>query len=175
MLPHYMMKCPAWRMMSPNSKALLIEVWMRHNGSNNGEISYSVREAEDIGLSRSVAARCFDELVEHGFLRVSRGAGFDQKRMARLWTLTAEPVGEARATKDYMSWVPSGDAPQYIMQSRRRDRQSHLRDYSPPSATILPPTVPPAGLSGQNQDEQQSLPWDAYSIPRGVGNRRAGS
>ena len=44
-LPHYMLKAPAWRSMTPNAKALLIDVWQRYNGTNNGEIGYSVREA----------------------------------------------------------------------------------------------------------------------------------
>jgi hypothetical protein len=56
-LPHYMLKSPAWKLLSPNAKALLLEVWARHNGVNNGEISYAVREAAAIGMHHSTASR----------------------------------------------------------------------------------------------------------------------
>src|SRR6266446_6614469 len=85
-LPHYMLRSPAWKTLPPDAKALLIDVWMRHNVMNNGEISYSVREAGQIGLSRSVAARMFLVLVQRGFLEVRRNSTFTLKtKEARLW------------------------------------------------------------------------------------------
>ena len=41
MLPHYLIKSQAWRTMPALAKALLLEVWVRYNGANNGEISFS--------------------------------------------------------------------------------------------------------------------------------------
>jgi hypothetical protein len=64
LLPHVMLKSPAWKSLSPNARALLLEVWARHN--DNGEISYAVREADAIGMHHSTASRAFDELVEKG-------------------------------------------------------------------------------------------------------------
>src|SRR6266567_4554704 len=102
-LPHHLLRCPAWVTMSPRAKALLLHLWERHNGVNNGEISYSIREADEIGISSSAAARALRELIGRGFLRVARDARFTIKtRLARTWTITAEPVGSERATKDYM-------------------------------------------------------------------------
>jgi hypothetical protein len=63
-LPHYMLRSPAWKTLPADAKALLIAVWERHNGMNNGEISYSVREAKEIGLSKSVTARMGTERSE---------------------------------------------------------------------------------------------------------------
>lgn len=104
-LDHYMLKSGAWMSMSPPAKALLIQLWVRFNGQNNSEISFSVREAGGIGLSRSVAGRAFDELQERGFLKVRRQSSFNLKsRQARTWTLTALAVGSTPATKDFMRW-----------------------------------------------------------------------
>lgn len=96
--------------MSPTAKAVLLDVWERHNGRNNGEISYSVREAEAIGVSRSAAARAFNELLQRGFLKVGRNSSFTLKtKEARTWELTAEPTGQeagVKASRDYMTWSP---------------------------------------------------------------------
>src|SRR6266568_5114699 len=62
-LPHHLLRCPAWVTMSPRAKALLLHLWERHNGVNNGEISYSIREADEIGISSSAAARALRELI----------------------------------------------------------------------------------------------------------------
>jgi hypothetical protein len=129
---------------------------------NNGEISYGVREAEEIGMAKSVSARMFKVLVERGFLVVTRDSAFRIKcRDARLWRLTAERCGEERATKDFMRWSAKGGngAGKIKQQSHQRDTQSLHRDsdgqrkkitcFSPSSGTVEPnfdsPTVPPAG------------------------------
>ena len=57
MLPHWMLKSPAWRVLSPTGKAVLLHLWKRHNGTNNGQIVYRCRDAEPIGVSSSTVAR----------------------------------------------------------------------------------------------------------------------
>lgn len=52
MLPHYMLRTLAWLTLSPNAKAVLLHLWQRHNGSNNGDIVYAVREAEAMVSAR---------------------------------------------------------------------------------------------------------------------------
>lgn len=115
-LEFYLLNSPAWLTLSPPAKALYVEVCKRYNGVNNGTISYSVREAEAIGLSRSAAGRAFDELQERGFLRVARESSFTLKtKEARLWRLTAFPAFGNDATKDFMRWTrdePSEEKPQ---------------------------------------------------------------
>jgi hypothetical protein len=92
-LHHWMLRCEAWRTLSPNAKAILIDIWQRHNGVNNGSISFSVREAGEIGITRSAAARAMKELIERGFIAVTRASAFTLKtKEARLWCLTAEPT-----------------------------------------------------------------------------------
>lgn len=141
-LPHYLLKSDAWTTLSGDAAKLLVEIWKRHNGANNGEIAFSVREAEDIGLKKSVAARALNDLVDRGFLVVTRASAFTVKsRQSRCWRITAEPVGDAPATKDFMRWSPPADSPpsgtvngsnphagKSRTQSPQRDAQSPQRD-----------------------------------------------
>jgi hypothetical protein len=101
-----MLRCPAWLALTPVAKAILLHIWVRHNGSNNAQIVYAVREARKIRISQSSAARALDELVELGFLRVTRWSAFTVKsKEAREWRLTAEPVDGRPPTKDFMRWA----------------------------------------------------------------------
>ncbi|MBP2229379.1 hypothetical protein J2847_002678 [Azospirillum agricola] len=122
-LPHYLLNSPAWRTLTPNAKALLIDVWSRHNGANNGSIAYAVREAAGIGLSKDQAGRAFRELEERGFLKVRHASTFTLKtREARTWELTAEPCAGQPPGKDFMRWQPPAENK---TQSHQRDAQSH--------------------------------------------------
>ncbi|BAI72531.1 hypothetical protein AZL_018930 [Azospirillum sp. B510] len=164
MLPHYLLKSAAWMTMSPNAKALLIDIWRRHNGVNNGEIAYAVREATAIGLSKDQANRAFDVLIERGFLRVRRESSFNVKaREARLWELTAERCGDARATKEFITWTE----PKEKSRSHRRDTQSRQRDCEATDEIKLPPTVSPARPSGAESAPPQSRERDTSKYHMG--------
>jgi hypothetical protein len=173
----------------PRAAKLLIAVWARHNGSNNGEISFSVREAMEIGFARSAASEDFAELVERGFLAVSRQAAFTLKtKEARTWRLTAEPSGlnqEKAATKDFMRWTPAAGAdpqsapadprrPQkFRTQSAIADAQSAPADREPQNETILPITVRPGGPSGGDYGKSRSAIADtSISTIWGPTNKR---
>jgi hypothetical protein len=160
-LDHWMLDSAAWKVLSPNAKAVLIEIWKRHNGTNNGSISFAVREAQEIGVGRNTAQRAIKELIDLGFLRIAQPSGFDQKRLAREWTITALPVGVSMATKDFMC---SGRT-ESKTQSHQRDNQSHRRDYGSDGATKIPPTVLPAGLSGNDALPKQSHCRDTSILP----------
>ena len=112
MLMHWVLKSPAWLTMSSNGKSVVIDVWLRHKGYNNGEIPYAVRDGKAIGLSRGTTARALDEAIKRGFLEVTRVSSFTVKsRDAREFRITAEPVGDKPATKDFMSWPKSEHSP----------------------------------------------------------------
>jgi hypothetical protein len=171
-LPHYMLKAPVWKTLPPDAKALLIEVWMRHNGMNNGEISYSVREAQAIGLSRSTAGRMFIILEERGFLEITRNATFSLKtKEARLWRLTMEPCNGERASRAFMRWTresATSKPSKSRTQSHRGDAQSRAGNYEPNDATKLSTSVSSQGPSVVNPTDSQSLPRDTYIIPGGT-------
>jgi hypothetical protein len=42
---HYMMKTDAWKNLSAAARAVYLQIGFRYDGSNNGRISYSVRDA----------------------------------------------------------------------------------------------------------------------------------
>jgi hypothetical protein len=138
-LRHYLLKSAAWTTMHSDAKALLIDVWTRYNGVNNGEISYSVREAEHIGITQWQASRMFAILIERGFLAVVKDASFKAARkQARSWRITDERCGGEPATKDFMGWRPisfSSVAPTLPYSSTR----ASMSPKKPPSvAWVLP-------------------------------------
>jgi hypothetical protein len=103
-----MMRSAAWRSLTPQQRAVYLELENRHNGSNNGFIRFSVREAEAAcNISKDTAASCLKVLVERGFIRCTQPGAFTyKKRHASEWELTAWPFGDKPATKDFIRWQP---------------------------------------------------------------------
>jgi len=107
-LPHYMIQSPAWRSLSTVSRSVFVELAAIYNGSNNGRIALSARDAaEAVGSSKDTAARAFTELIAKGFIeRRSRGH-FDRKSPhASEYCLTLYPCDRTgtRASKAFMHW-----------------------------------------------------------------------
>ena len=74
-LYHWFLKGDAWRSLSPNARAIYVEIVERYNGTNNGRISFSIREGADLlHIGKNAAAK--------GFTRASR-ARFHRRRQAR--------------------------------------------------------------------------------------------
>ena len=72
-LHNWIMDTAAWSSLTLGARCLLLEVWRRHNGQNNGQISYSQREAvKALRCGFASAARWFNELQEKGFLVAER-------------------------------------------------------------------------------------------------------
>ena len=97
----------AWRSSSPIARCLLIQIWEKHNGSNNGQISYSYRQAKaDLHCGNTTASGAFKELQDKGFLIERRKGSFHQKtdggaRRASEWELTTEPCDAKPAKLNY--------------------------------------------------------------------------
>src|SRR5262249_58648087 len=74
-LRHWLLSSQAWNSLSGNARALYVELAQRYNGSNNGRIPYSVREAVPaLHVSKATLSRLFRELEDHGFIiRTKRG------------------------------------------------------------------------------------------------------
>jgi hypothetical protein len=105
-LDHYILKSAAWAALEPDAVKVLLAVWMRYNGMNNGEITFSIREAEPFGLKKDRAARAFKQLQALGFLEMTRDSGFNVKtRASRVWRLTMLPTGTRLASKEFMRWA----------------------------------------------------------------------
>jgi len=134
-LTEWMLASAAWQALDGNSRALYVEVARRYRGpnSNNGKIPYSVREAaKALNIGRSTAQRCFERLIAHGFLRISKRSGFNMKgRVSTEWLLTEFPddtqATSTTATKDFMRWMP--------------ENSFHSPTSDPHSPTSGPPMV----------------------------------
>ena len=105
---HWEMDSPAWKEMTAYGRTIVLELRKRFNGSNNGEIHLSVREAaKAIDCHRDTAAKALREVEEKGWVRVNQKGSFDWKGgPATTFILTNEPMGDGSATKDFMSWKP---------------------------------------------------------------------
>ena len=62
-LKHWLLNSPAWKSMKPIPRALYVALRKRFNGTNNGQISISVREAAtEIRCAKDSAMRALWEL-----------------------------------------------------------------------------------------------------------------
>jgi hypothetical protein len=110
-LRYWLLTSPAWQSLPGLSRALYLDIAMRYNGSNNGRISYSVREgAAALGVTKDTIGRALKLLQERGFIVCTKVAHFTVKttRDASEWRLTEydDDVIHQHATKNFMSWQP---------------------------------------------------------------------
>jgi len=115
-LPHWMLRSPAWRSLSPVGRSVLIELAAIYNGSNNGRLALSTRDAaERARCSKNTAARAFSELIQKGFVDLCSRGHFDRKTPHaaeyRLTLHACDRTGE-RSSKRFMNWHP--DQPQSV-------------------------------------------------------------
>jgi hypothetical protein len=110
-LRYWLLRSPAWQGLPGLARALYIDIAMRYNGSNNGRISYSVREgAAALNVTKDTIARAVKLLQERGFIVCTKVAHFTVKttRDASEWRVTEydDDVIHQHATKNFMSWQP---------------------------------------------------------------------
>lgn len=93
-LDHRIWSSSAYRALSPNARSLLIELAALYNGTNNGSLYLSVRDAAAcMGVVDLTAAnRAFDELVSVRLIELT-GEGYfrvkaSETSRARCWRLT---------------------------------------------------------------------------------------
>lgn len=109
-LYNWIMDTAAWSSLSLGARCLLLEIWRRNTGQNNGQISFSQQEGvKALSCSASSVSRWSAELQEKGFLVVTRASSFDWKNgmkdhRATEWRLTMEPCKDERPTKEFASW-----------------------------------------------------------------------
>jgi hypothetical protein len=106
-----MMNTPAWRSLTAQGRAVFLELLARYNGSNNGRIALSVREASTLcNIAVNTARRALAELEERGFIECVRRGHFDRKaRHATEWrllTLRCDLTGTP-AKKTFARWRPA--------------------------------------------------------------------
>jgi hypothetical protein len=164
-LRHYVIKSVAYRTLPYAAKALLTQVWLRHNGVNNGGISYGCNEAEEIEMSNPTATRMFAILIERGFLVATNRASFTAKnKKARTWRITAEPSGGQPATMDFMSWRPAATEAvarkDFTASPMKPDSftSEAMMPEKPVSASPVKPTTPILATPQLHQRSTYNLP-----------------
>ena len=105
-----MLRHPNFRRLSADAVRVWLEMHLAYNGSNNGEIGFSVQNAMDCLHSGSgKASKAINELIEARFIVCTRDSSFNMKtRRAREWMLTTQPLRMGAASNEWKKiTVPS--------------------------------------------------------------------
>ena len=90
MLRHKIVDSPQFFALSTSSIKLLLDLLRQYRGTNNGDLSIAWSIMKDRGwVSRQTLQRARDELIELGFIQLSRQGG---RRKPSLYALTFHPV-----------------------------------------------------------------------------------
>ena len=132
-LEFFMLNTAAWAALSPQARAIYIELRQRFNGRNNGRIGLSVREAAELcRMNRDTASKGLKALEELGFVETVTPGGFSRKvRHSTEWRLTTDPcdvTGEL-PSKAFMRWRPDGGA-------ENKSRSENRAGTVPPNGTV---------------------------------------
>jgi len=107
---HYMLASSAWNELTPAQRSVFV-VADRYNGTNNGFISLSSREAaEGAGVNKDTASRALRVLAEFGFIECAQPSNFNCKvKKATEWRLAVYSCDRHRAppTRAFLKWRPS--------------------------------------------------------------------
>ena len=117
MLHRWEIRSTSYRSLSVYARAGLIELLLRYNGLNNGEISMSARQmAKALGCGKNKGNEVLRELEAMGWIKCRSKGRFDSKFMANpeidgagrasTWILTGRQYQGKLPTKDYMRWKP---------------------------------------------------------------------
>lgn len=105
-----MLNSLAWKALKASSRAVYVVLAQRYNGSNNGRIALSARDAADLcNINKDTATKAFRELIELGFIECATPGGFSRKvRHATEWRLTQHrcDLTGALPTKAFVRWRP---------------------------------------------------------------------
>lgn len=101
-----MFDSPAYRDLSLSARVLLDEFMHLYRPDRNGTLSISTKNAaKRLNCAEKTAMKAFPELVEHGFLALTEGH-YWQQRKAREWRLTFEPCHGREPTDEWKEWTP---------------------------------------------------------------------
>lgn len=98
-LPEYLQATEAWATMKPGPRALYIELRRRFNGSNNGQLWLSHRDAaKAICVSKNTVGAYFRDLEERGFIEavIAGHLGPDGLGRATCWRLDELPTEDGK-------------------------------------------------------------------------------
>jgi DNA-binding transcriptional MocR family regulator len=145
MLAEWLMNTPAWKAASPTARSLYIEIKRRYNGSNNGTIRLSHREAASLlNVTKNTVGRYYKELIRLGFLAMERGAflGPDGTGETCHWRLTEETCNGQPPTKDFTRWRPEPATPKQKARPKLQDTASQDQGRFPQPSSEIEANLP---------------------------------
>ncbi len=112
-LPYVLLDSAAWKDLSCYAKTLFVELRRQFNGSNNGTIVFSCKQAAERlkkstnegvrNISPQTAQRAFKELFKKGFIKPAKKGMFTGRRAAE-WIITTERYNGQNPTNDYKQY-----------------------------------------------------------------------
>lgn len=136
----------AWKSLDGITRAGLIEIWTYHNGLNNGQISFSVRQMRSaLKVSTGKAAKIFSDLQDRGFLVKRRGSSFDWKEgagkaQATEWEITTERCDGQPAKRLYRTWKNQNAV--HLEQPNGSPRETAAHNEVPETPSTVHPEKP---------------------------------
>ena len=107
-LPEWLQRSEAWTTLKPGPRALYVELKRRFNGTNNGRIALSHRDAaKALNVHRNSVGPWFQELQDRGFIRMMQAPHLGPSGIgkASVWALDEVPTDDMKpARKQFMSW-----------------------------------------------------------------------
>jgi DNA-binding MarR family transcriptional regulator len=108
-ISYAMAKSPAWRSLSPAAIKVWVELHTRFHGANNGKLHLSLDEgARLLGMGKATISRAFDELIEKGFVELTR-RGHWYGRKASEYALTHKAHDGHPPKYTYKRWTPPNE------------------------------------------------------------------
>jgi len=174
-LYHWMMDKPAWKSLKASQRAILVEMYARYDGSNNGRIPYSVRDAAvALRISKGTASRELIVLQDRGFIvPMMKGAFSLKRRHATEWRLTEFncDVTGGLPTKEFADWQPKiqntvslGSTTGTVLKPIGTSGETVACKHSP-DGTSRETAAPNFANSRFHQKYTNKLPGSAASVP----------
>lgn len=117
-LTRNLLESEAWKHASPEARCIYIAIRQRYNGTNNGELALSCRDAAKvIQGSKNTASRKLNELMEKGLIKNCHKGVF-RNRWASTWILTNENYNGLSPTGEWKQWRPENKTP-YLSQDAK--------------------------------------------------------
>lgn len=140
-LPEWVQASNAWATMKPGPRALYIEIKRRFNGSNNGKIFLSYRDAAcALNVHRNTVGAWFEELQARGFITLTTPphlgpSGIGQ---ASKWALEELPKQDRKpAGKAFMRWAEKQKPRTKNKPTRHKNSDTNLENGAHEAATVL--------------------------------------
>jgi hypothetical protein len=167
-LYHWIRKTDAWHSLNVYARCLYVEIRGRYNGSNNGDIPMSFRDAQELlGCSNKPLPEAFRQLQDRGFIvPVQKGAftwkvRFHGSGRATTWRLTELPADYPERcltpTYDFKTWKPDPE---------NKTRHAESIPIARPKRTMNDVIARPKRTNGTPRAYHNGHSGDPHGTPR---------